>query len=93
MSEINFFLAGIKYLLPSVKLPVVAKLTYLVAHFDGHIIAHLPSVQVVFRVMNKQNPIWSKALIMPLTIWNYVYLTSSLIISKGKLASTSQKIH
>ena len=41
------FLAGSKYLLPSVK--VGSKLTYLVAKFGGHITAHLPSVQVVVR--------------------------------------------
>ena len=57
-------------LLPSVK--VGSKLTYLVAKIGGHVIAHLPSVQVVVRFKTKQNPIWSKALTMPLTIWNYV---------------------
>ena len=67
--EINF-LAGSKYLLPSVK--VGSKLTYLVAKFGGHITAHLSSVQLIVRFKTKQNPIWSKALTMPLTIWNYV---------------------
>ena len=64
------FLAGSKYLLHSVK--VGPKLTYLVAKFGGHITAHLPSVKVVFRFKTKQNPIWSKALTMPLTIWDFV---------------------
>ena len=48
---------------------VVAKLTYLVAITGGHETARLPPM-VSF--MTKQNSIWSKALIMPLTIWNCV---------------------
>ena len=35
----------------------------------GHVIAQLPPI---IRFMTKQNSIWSKALIMPLTIWNCV---------------------
>ena len=34
-----------------------------------HVIARLPPI---VRFMTKQNSIWSKALIMPLTIWNCV---------------------
>ena len=30
------------------------------------------SPHVVVRFKTKENPIWSKALTMPLTIWNYV---------------------
>ena len=45
------FLAGSKYLLPSVK--VGNKLTYLVAKCGGHITAHLQSVQVVVRFKTK----------------------------------------
>ena len=48
---------------------MVAKLTYLVAIMGGHVTARLPSMT---RFMTKQNSIWSKALIMPLTIWNCV---------------------
>ena len=48
---------------------VVAKLTYLVATIGGHVTARLPPI---VRFMTKQNSIWSKALIMPLTIWNCV---------------------
>ena len=36
---------------------------------DGHAITQLPSFD---RFMTKHNSIWSKALVMPLTIWNYV---------------------
>ena len=66
----------------------------IVAKSGGHITAHLPSVQVIVRFKTKQNPIWSKALTMPLTIWNYrmFSLTCSKVIFKGKLASTSQKL-
>ena len=35
----------------------------------GTVIAQLPPI---VRFMTKQNSIWSKALIMPLTIWNCV---------------------
>ena len=48
---------------------VIAKLTYLVAIIGGHITAWLPPI---IRFMTKQNSIWSKALIMPLTTWNCV---------------------
>ena len=48
---------------------VVAKLTYLVAIIGGHVTAKLPHI---VRFMIKQNSIWSKALIMPLTTWNCV---------------------
>ena len=48
---------------------VVAKQTYPVANIGGHVIAQLPSV---VRFMTKHNSIWSKALVMPLTIWNCV---------------------
>ena len=45
---------------------VVAKLTCLVAIIGCHVTAKLPHI---VRFMTKQNSIWSKALIMPLTIW------------------------
>ena len=48
---------------------VVAKLTYVVAIIGGHVTARLLPI---IRFMTKQNSIWSKALIMPLTIWNCV---------------------
>ena len=48
---------------------VVAKLTYLVAIIGGHVTALLSPI---VRFMTKQNSIWSKALIMPLTIWNCI---------------------
>ena len=64
------FLPGSKFLLPSIK--VGSKTNILGSKFGGHITAHLTSVQVVIRFKTKQNPIWSKALTMPLTIWNYV---------------------
>ena len=41
----------------------------LVATIGGHTTAWLPPI---IRFMTKQNSIWSKALIMPLTIWNCV---------------------
>ena len=57
---------------------MVAKPIYLVAKLGNHITDHLPSVQVVVRFKTKHNPI------MPLTIWNYVCLTSSQVIFKEK---------
>ena len=48
---------------------VEAKVTYLVAVIGGHVAALLPPI---VRFMTKQNSIWSKALIMPLTIWDCV---------------------
>ena len=78
------FLAGSKYLLPSVK--VGSKLT-LVAKYGGHITAHLPSVQVVVRFKTKQNPIWSNAFDHYGIMFS---LMSSQIFFKRKLASTSQ---
>ena len=48
---------------------VVAKLTYLVAIIGGHVTAKLPHI---VRFMTKQNSVWSKALLMPLIIWNCV---------------------
>ena len=48
---------------------IVAKLTYQVAIMGGYVTAWLPPI---VRFMTKQNSIWSKALTMPLTIWNYV---------------------
>ena len=48
---------------------VVAKPTYQVAIIGGHVTAELPAIA---RFMTKQNALWSKALVMPLTIWNYV---------------------
>ena len=59
------FSAGTCYLV----FKVVAKLTYLVAIIGGNVTAQLPPI---VRFMTKQNSIWSKALIMPLTIWNRV---------------------
>ena len=67
--EINF-LSGSKYLLPSVK--IGSKTNILGSKIGGHITTHLTSVQVVVRFKTKQNRIWSKALTMLLTIWNYV---------------------
>ena len=49
----------------------VAKLTYLAAVLGDHVTAWLPPI---IRFMTKQNSVWSKALIMPLTIWNCVCL-------------------
>ena len=89
MLEINFFLADSKFLLPGVK--VGSKTNITDSENWWPVRAHLPSVQVVVRFKTKQNPIWSKALTMPCTIWNYVY-TSSPVIFKGKLASTSHKL-
>ena len=63
--EINFFC---RYLVTWYK-KVVAKLTYPVANIGGHAIAELPAF---VRFMTKHNSIWSKALIMPFTIWNCV---------------------
>ena len=40
----------------------------LVAKLGGYITAHLLSAQVVVRFKTKQDPIWSKALTVPLTI-------------------------
>ena len=52
---------------------VVAKLTYLVAIIGGYVTAKLPAkLPHIVKCMTKQNSTWSKALIMPLTIWNYV---------------------
>ena len=48
---------------------VVAKLTYLVAIIGGHVTALLPPI---VRFMTEQNSVWSKTLIMPLTLWNFV---------------------
>ena len=65
-------------------LKVVAKLTYLVAIIGGHVTTKLPHI---LRFMTKQNSIRSKALIMPLTIWNCVlsykkknYLSENLLV-------------
>ena len=69
MLAINI-LAGSNYLLPGVK--VGSKTNILVAKFGGHITAHEPPIYIAVSFKTKQNPIWSKALIMPLTIWNYV---------------------
>ena len=48
---------------------VVAEQAYLVAIIGGHVTDQLPPI---VRFMTKQNSIWSKALIMPMTIWNCV---------------------
>ena len=40
------------------------------------------SVQVVVRFKTKQNPMWSKALAMPLTIWNDVMSYKQFFKSK-----------
>ena len=39
--------------------------------YNIYVTAPLTSVQVVIRFKTKQKPIWSKALAVPLTIWNY----------------------
>ena len=54
---------------PALVFKVVAKLTYQVAIISGHVTAKLPAI---VRFMTKQNALWSKALVMPLTIWNCV---------------------
>ena len=46
----------------------VEKLTYLVAIIGGCVYSYHP----LSDLWTKQNSIWSKALIMPLTIWNCV---------------------
>ena len=56
---------GSKYLI----FKVGEKLTYLEAIIGGHVTAR---VQPIVRFMTKQESIWSKELIMPLTIWNCV---------------------
>ena len=72
MLEINFFckyfaFSASTYLASNCYLifKVGAKLTYLVAIIGGPVTVWLPT-------MTKQNSIWSKALIMPLTRWNCV---------------------
>ena len=50
-------------------LKVVTELKYPVAIIGGHVTAQLPPI-VIF--ITKQNSIWSKALLMPFTIWNCV---------------------
>ena len=50
---------------------VAAKLTYTVAIIIDGVIALAPVVFFV-RFMTKHDSIWSKALMMPLTIWNCV---------------------
>ena len=66
MLEINFLrVASICYLVGK----AVANLTHLVANIGGYITTWLISI---VRFMTKQNSIWSKVLIMPLTIWNCV---------------------
>ena len=59
---------GSKYLLPGIK---------------GSSKTYKPSTAQllpIVRFMTKQNSIWSKALIMPLTIWNCVCLINRIII-------------
>ena len=70
---------------------VVAKLTYPVANTGGHVIAQLPSF---VRFMTKHNSIWSKALIMPLTIWNYVfsYQQKNNFSENGHVLCSSKKL-
>ena len=77
--EINFFcryqvLAGTCDMV----FKAVAKLTYPVANIGGCVTAWLPPI---VNFMTKQNSIWSKALIMPLTIWNCVLSINIRIIS------------
>ena len=70
---------------------VVAKLTYLVAIFGGHVTAGLPPI---VRFKTKQNSIWSKALIMPLTIWNCVlFYTHKNFFSENQLAVPKNNFH
>ena len=71
VSDINFFCGYLVF-------KVIAKLTYLVAILGGHVTAWLPPI---IRLMIKQNSIWSKALLMPLTIWNCVCLTMGRVSS------------
>ena len=56
---------------PAIK--VGSKLTYLVGKIGGHLKAHLSPILVIVRLRTKQYSTGSKALIMPLTIWNYVW--------------------
>ena len=58
--------AGSKYLLAGKK---KAKLTNPIANIGCRVIDQLPSF---VRFMTKYNSIWSKALIMPLIMWNCV---------------------
>ena len=67
--EMNFF-ASSKHLLPGAE--AGSKLTYLVAKIGGCITILLPPALIVVKFKAKQNSIWSKALTMPLTIWNCV---------------------
>ena len=62
--RLTFFVGG-NYLV----FKVVAKLTYLLAIIGGHVAVRL---QPIVSLLTKQNSIWSRALIMPSTIWNYV---------------------
>ena len=65
---------------------VVAKLTYLVAIIGGHVTAKLPAkLPHIVKFMTQQNSIWSKALIMPLTIWNYVLSYKKNYFSENRL--------
>ena len=64
--EINFFAGSI---LATWYKKVAAKVTYPVANIGGLVIAQLPSF---VRFMTKHISVWSKALIMPLTISNCV---------------------
>ena len=59
-------------------LKVVAKLAHLVAIIGGHVTAQFPPI---VKFITKHNSILSKALIMPLTIWNRVCLINKRISS------------
>ena len=63
---------------------VVAKLTYLVANICGLVTTRLPPL---VRFMTKQNSIWSKALIMPLTIWNCVLSYGHMELLRRRIIS------
>ena len=68
--EINFFFACSKYLLSGIK---ASSNTYIPGSksLSSNAVL-LPANSIVVRFLIKQNFIWSKELIMPLTIWNCV---------------------
>ena len=63
------FFAGGKYLLPGINGSSKTNIPSAVSKYGDIVIAQLPPF---VRYMTKHNSIWSKALIMPLTIWNCV---------------------
>ena len=65
--------AGSKYLLPAIKGSSKTNIVaYPVASIGGYGISQLVQLAPIVRCMTKHNSILSKALVMPLTIWNCV---------------------